>query len=250
MAPDCHQKNVFARLEPPWKDVGPAVLNACPSCQEAWKKEHAIRAAEAKADKSPETRLPRVLLQTTQGDIELELFENEAPNTVANFVALVERGAYSADPARRQQTGLPFYNVVKVTGAETGGYVTAEGKVHHIVLSGCDQPSRAHFRGSVTMALPADGHGGGSSQFSILFFPLQSLNGKNTCFGRVVRGMEVLSRLQRIAARAFRRFGAGQAPRGQGPPQAKPRLRAKKAAAEALGTGRRAAFHQKNSRRS
>jgi cyclophilin family peptidyl-prolyl cis-trans isomerase len=197
------EKNVLTHLEPPWKDIGPAALRACPSCRQAWKKEEAIRAAEAKANKSPETSLPRVLLQTTKGDIELELFENEAPNTVANFVALVEGGAYNADPARRQQTGIPFYSVTKAQGVETGGYAAAEGKVRYLVLSGCDQPSRAHFRGSVTMTMPADGQGGGSSQFSILFFPLQSLNGTNTCFGRVVRGMEVLSRLQRINPEQF-----------------------------------------------
>ena len=58
--------------------------------QDAWAKEKAIREAEAKADD-----LPRVLLKTTKGDIELELFENEAPNTVANFISLVEKGFYN-----------------------------------------------------------------------------------------------------------------------------------------------------------
>ena len=48
-----------------------------------------IREAEAKADD-----LPRVKLKTTKGDIVIELFENEAPNTVANFISLVEKRFY------------------------------------------------------------------------------------------------------------------------------------------------------------
>ena len=55
----------------------------CDLQAELWKKELAIRAREAKTDD-----LPRVLFQTNRGDIVLELFENEAPNTVANFISL------------------------------------------------------------------------------------------------------------------------------------------------------------------
>ena len=60
--------------------------------------EKPLREAEAKADD-----LPRVLLKTSKGDIELELFENEAPNTVANFISLVEKGFYN---------GLTFHRVL------------------------------------------------------------------------------------------------------------------------------------------
>ena len=91
-----------------------------------------------------------------------------------------------------------FYNVVRVQQADAGGYVAPDGNVFFTRLEGCDQPQRSHFRGSVTATEPADGHGGGTSQFSILLFPMQGLNGRNTCFGRVVRGMEVVSQLQRV----------------------------------------------------
>ena len=53
------------------------------------------------------------------------------------------------------------------------------------------------------MVMPADGRGTGTYQFLLTFLPRPDLNGKNTCFGRVVRGMEVLSRLQRITAEHF-----------------------------------------------
>ncbi|HPZ83362.1 MAG TPA: peptidylprolyl isomerase, partial [Thermogutta sp.] len=64
------------------------------------------RQAEAKADD-----LPRVLLKTTKGDILLELFENEAPNTVANFITLVEQGFYN---------GLTFHRVIPGFVAQGG----------------------------------------------------------------------------------------------------------------------------------
>ena len=66
--------------------------------KEAWPKEQAKREAEAKAND-----LPRVVLKTTAGDIEIELFENKAPNTVANFISLVEKGFYN---------GLAFHRVL------------------------------------------------------------------------------------------------------------------------------------------
>ena len=63
-----------------------------------WAKEKKIRDAEAKADD-----LPRVLMKTSAGDIEIELFENEAPNTVLNFITLVDKGFYN---------GLKFHRVL------------------------------------------------------------------------------------------------------------------------------------------
>ena len=61
-----------------------------------WAKEAAIREAEAKAD-----NLPRVKLTTNKGEITLELFENEAPQAVANFVTLVKQGFYTDSPFHR-----------------------------------------------------------------------------------------------------------------------------------------------------
>ena len=55
-----------------------------------FKREQQLREAEAESDD-----LPRVELITSQGRIVLELFENEAPQTVANFINLVEQGFYN-----------------------------------------------------------------------------------------------------------------------------------------------------------
>jgi hypothetical protein len=70
-------------------EMGSNLLKELPKSKEAWAKEREIRAQEAKADD-----LPRVELKTTKGTIVLELFENEAPNSVANFISLVDKKFY------------------------------------------------------------------------------------------------------------------------------------------------------------
>lgn len=152
--------------------------------RQVWPKEQAIRQAEQKADD-----LPRVLLKTAQGDIELELFENEAPNTVANFIALVEKGFYD---------GLTFHRVLPNFMAQ-GGDPKGDGSggPGYRIPDECTLPNhRLHFRGSLSMAKTAEPDSGGS-QFFLTFVPTRFLDGKHTVFGRVVKGIEVLAKLQR-----------------------------------------------------
>jgi len=151
--------------------------------KELWAKEKAIREAEAKADD-----LPRVKMTTTKGVIVLELFENEAPETVGNFVSLVENGKYD---------GLTFHRVLKNFMAQ-GGDPKGDGSGgpgYHIYCE-CYKPDyRRHFQGSLSMAHA--GRDTGGSQFFLTFKQTPHLNGKHTCFGRVIEGMDVLSKLQR-----------------------------------------------------
>ena len=151
--------------------------------KELWAKENAIREAEAKADD-----LPRVKLTTTKGDIVLELFENEAPETVGNFISLVEGGHYNK---------LTFHRVLKNFMAQ-GGDPKGDGSGgpgYHIYCE-CYKPDyRRHFQGSLSMAHA--GRDTGGSQFFLTFKQTPHLNGKHTCFGRVIEGMDVLSKLQR-----------------------------------------------------
>ena len=151
--------------------------------KEAWEKEQEIREQEA-----VDGNLPRVLLVTNKGEMELELFENEAPNTVANFISLVEKGFYD---------GLTFHRVVPQQMAQ-GGCPKGDGMggPSYRIRCECYQPNhRPHFRGSLSMA--HRGRNTGGSQFFINFRPARGLDGRHTVFGRVVRGMEVLARLQR-----------------------------------------------------
>jgi len=152
--------------------------------RELWTKEEATREAEAKVDD-----LPRVKLTTTKGTIVLELFENEAPETVGNFVSLVEQGFYN---------NLNFHRVLKgfmAQGGDPKGDGTG-GPGYRIFGEQSRPNHRSHFQGSLSMAHTGDPDTGGS-QFFITFRQTPHLNGLHTCFGRVIEGMEVLSKLQR-----------------------------------------------------
>ena len=158
------------------------------AAKENWAKEKKIREAEAKADD-----LPRVQLKTTKGDIVVELFENEAPNTVKNFVSLVENKFYNdvvfhrVLPGFMAQGGDP-----KGTGLGGPGYTIPDecaGSEH-----------RLHFRGSLSMA-HSDQPDSGGSQFFLTFVPTSHLDGKHTVFGRVISGFDVLAKLKRIDPR-------------------------------------------------
>jgi cyclophilin family peptidyl-prolyl cis-trans isomerase len=163
--------------------MGRSYNEQLPDLKAAWEKEQKIREAEAKADD-----LPRVLLKTNKGDIELELFENEAPNTAANFVSLVEKGFYD---------GLTFHRVLPHFMAQ-GGCPRGDGRggPGYTIPDECRQPNfRRHFRGSLSMAKSAAPDSGGS-QFFITFVPTTGLDGQHTVFGRVIKGIEVLPKLQ------------------------------------------------------
>ena len=152
--------------------------------RQAWEKEKTIRAAEEQAG-----NLPRVKLETTQGDIVVELFENEAPNTTANFISLVESRFYD---------GLMFHRVIPGFMAQ-GGDPNGDGSggPGYTIHDECRQENhRKHFRGSLSMAKTAEPDTAGS-QFFVTFAPTGHLDGKHTVFGRVVRGMRVFGKLQR-----------------------------------------------------
>ena len=149
-----------------------------------WEEEQKIREAEAAKDD-----LPRVKITTTKGDIVVELFENEAPDTVGNFVSLVEKGFYN---------NTVFHRVLKNFMAQGGDPEgTGSGGPGYNIYCECEKPeARRHFRGSLSMAHAGKNTGG--SQFFLTFLPTAHLNGKHTCFGRVVEGLDVLAKLQRI----------------------------------------------------
>jgi cyclophilin family peptidyl-prolyl cis-trans isomerase len=163
--------------------MGQFYLQDVGNYKEAWAKEKAIRDTEAKADD-----LPRVALKTNKGEIVIELFENQAPNAVANFISLVKKGFYN---------GLAFHRVLPGFMAQ-GGDPKGDGTggPGYTIACECARPDhRLHFRGTLSMA--HRGRDTGGSQFFLTFVPTPHLDGKHTAFGRVVEGMDVLAKLQR-----------------------------------------------------
>ena len=151
--------------------------------QSEYEKEKKVLAAEA------DDNLPRVELNTTQGPIIVELFENEAPETVGNFIHLVESGFY---------TDVVFHRVIARFMAQTG--LVALTKTGYSVkdpgYSIYDETDggRTHFYGYLSMA-KTDKPNSGGSQFFITYEPTVFLDQRHTVFGRVIQGMENAGRL-------------------------------------------------------
>ncbi|MBI3723373.1 peptidylprolyl isomerase [bacterium] len=149
---------------------------------EAWEKELKEREADEKRDN------PRVLLETEQGSIALELFEDTAPNTVANFVSLVEKGFYD---------GIIFHRVIPSFMAQGGDpdATGGGGPGYTIKDEAGERNVRLHWRGTLSMAKTAQPDTGGS-QFFICYKPCEHLNHKHAVFGRVIEGQEAADRLE------------------------------------------------------
>lgn len=145
-----------------------------------------IRLREAEADD-----LPRVKISTSKGDMVVELFENEAPIAVSNFISLVEKDFYD---------GLKFHRVMEGFMAQ-GGCPDGNGTggPGYEIKCECGSPdARRHFIGSLSMA-----HAGPNTGGSQFFFSLERpetpkiWDGVHTVFGRVTEGLEVLNSLTR-----------------------------------------------------
>ncbi len=162
--------------------------NNLPRQRRLWAEEKAIREQEANDADDPNKALPRVLLKTNRGDIVIELFENQAPNTVANFINLVEKKSYN---------GLTFHRVLENFMAQ-GGCPKGDGTAGPGYSIPCECHTdnyRKHFRGTLSMAHA--GRDTGGSQFFLTFLPTAHLDGQHTAFGRVVEGMDVLQKIKR-----------------------------------------------------
>lgn len=167
-------------------------LAAMAETNQAWTKEQEIRKTEAEAgEKVPARKLPRVEITTTKGKIVLELFENEAPNTVANFISLVEAKFYN---------GVVFHRVLPSFMAQGGDPTgTGTGGPGYSFDDECGSKfpqARKHFRGSISMANAGPNTNG--SQFFLTFVPTSFLDDRHTVFGRIVEGIEVLADIQRF----------------------------------------------------
>lgn len=185
----------FVKINGPEKldKVDNMIANVLPVYPDLWKRELELRELEAKADD-----LPRVLIETTRGPITIELFENEAPNTVANFINLVEDGYYD---------GADFYQVIDdflaLGGDPVGDGTSTTGK---FIPDEHELPNaRRFFRGSLVMAKmpnPQDKTtyvpNSASSQFAIALMPMIRLEPVQTVFGRIIDGMEVAATFRRI----------------------------------------------------
>lgn len=111
-------------------------------------------------------------------EVVIDLFENDAPNTVANFEKLAKEGFYN---------GLSFHRVIPGFMAQ-GGCPTGTGTGGPGYSIDCEINPNKHERG--TLAMAHAGRNTGGSQFYICYQPQPHLDGQHTVFGKVSSGME------------------------------------------------------------
>lgn len=140
------------------------------------------------------------VLKTNMGTIVCELFPDQAPKTVANFVGLAEGTKEYTDPRTSKKTkgryfdGTIFHRVIPGfmiqggdptgTGRGTPGYEFENEIVADLTF---DRPGR--------LAMANRGPDTNGSQFFITHVPVAYLNGNYTIFGQVVEGQEVVNRI-------------------------------------------------------
>ena len=135
--------------------------------------------------------MKHVRITLEQGDvIELELDETAAPETVENFLNLVEKNFYD---------GLTFHRIIPgfmIQGGDPDG--TGMGGPGHTIkgefkANGFDNPIK-HERGVISMARSMNPNSAGS-QFFIMHEAAPHLDGNYAAFGRVTQGIEFVDQI-------------------------------------------------------
>jgi peptidyl-prolyl cis-trans isomerase B (cyclophilin B) len=144
--------------------------------------------AAKKWDNPPEMQIDpgksyNVKMETSQGEIELELYPQYAPKTVNNFVFLIREGYYD---------GVTFHRVIKnfvIQGGDPTG--TGSGGPGYRFEDEFRGNPLKHETGAISMANAGPGTNG--SQFFITHSPQPHLDGHHTVFGKVVKGQDVVN---------------------------------------------------------
>lgn len=154
------------------------------------------------------------------GTVKIELYPDKAPETVANFIALANRGFYD---------GLTFHRVVKdfmIQGGDKEGTGSGSATLADLKDGGADEAysikgefiangvdNKLKFEeGVIGMArndytqysntLTDESYNSGSSQFFITTKESASLNGYYTSFGKVIEGMDVVHKIEQVEVKA------------------------------------------------
>ncbi len=172
-----------------------------------------------------EVKNPIVTMEVQDyGVIKLELYPEEAPEAVANFIALAQNGFYN---------GLKFHRVVKdfmIQGGDKNGDGTGEPQLSDLGLVGEDDANNRTYcitgeflangyentlkneEGTISMAradytsyssqLTTESYNSAGSQFFINTVDNSSLDGSYAVFGKVIEGMDVVHAIENVEVKA------------------------------------------------
>jgi cyclophilin family peptidyl-prolyl cis-trans isomerase len=195
----------FPGDSPPWASL---IRRSAAQLQKSWLRELSQRLRDQKKGDLPVVRLvvehrkfaapadggsAESTKVVGRGEVEIELFEDQAPTTVSNFIHLVETGFYNgtsfywAEAGHMVVGGDP--NTKNADPADDG----IGGPGYNIPDEFNLPAARGHFRGTISMAQNGPGRAG--SQFFITLVAAPEFDGNSTAFGRVIRGQEVLDQV-------------------------------------------------------
>ena len=134
----------------------------------------------------------KAVIDTAQGVIELDLFPDEVPGTVANFEKLAKEGFYD---------GTTFHRVIPNFMIQGGDPYSKTGK-GRVGTGGpgytikCETHLNKHRHVAGTLSMAHAGKDTGGSQFFICHSPQGHLDGVHTVFGQVTKGMDVVNKIK------------------------------------------------------
>lgn len=151
--------------------------------------------------KSEETN-PVVVMETSEGTIKIELWADQAPGTVKNFLRYVDEGFYN---------GTIFHRVISDFMIQGGGLTPdmKEKKTRDPIRNEA-KPELKNDRGTIAMARTGLIHSA-TSQFFINVVDNEFLNHKNktpagfgyAVFGKVIEGMDVVDKIKEVKTGSF-----------------------------------------------
>lgn len=146
---------------------------------------------------------PFAVIETSMGDITVQLLPDKAPKTVEHFIGLATGKKQWRDPKTGEVHSNPFYDGLTVHRVVPGFLIqtgdplgNGQGDVGSFVKDEIDPTLRYDRPGFVGMA--SFGPDTGSSQFFITLGPAPDLDGRHTLFGRVVAGLDVAEAISRV----------------------------------------------------
>ena len=128
------------------------------------------------------------------GEMIAELYPDKAPNTVKNFLALIEKDFFS---------GMIFHRVIKGFMIQGGGFdesfqqKKADSIRGEFIANGFMQNDLRHTRGVLSMARTADPDSA-SSQFFVMHKDAPHLDAQYAGFGKVIEGLEVIDSIANV----------------------------------------------------
>ncbi|MDP2209972.1 MAG: peptidylprolyl isomerase [Bacteroidota bacterium] len=134
---------------------------------------------------------PVVVMETTMGTIEIEMFAKETPKTVENFIGLARKGYYN---------GIIFHRVIDnfmIQGGDPTGTGRGGESIWGKPFADEFSPKLKH-EGPGILSMANAGPSTNGSQFFITLVPTPGLDGRHTVFGKVVKGMDVVKAIGKV----------------------------------------------------